>query len=99
MNNKFALQIYNPVGVTEISNLHAARLSNLNGKTIGELSDGVWQHDRTFTELRKTLLKRFPELKIIPYTEFPVGDEIDSAGIGQLVKSKGCDCVIVGNGA
>ena len=99
MKNKFALEVYNPCGSTEISNIHAMRLTTLTGKTIGELSDGIWQHDRTFPELRKNLEKRLLETKIIPYSEFPVGDDIDADGIEEVVKAKGCNCVIVGNAA
>lgn len=99
MKNKFTLEIYNPCGSTEVTSVHAPRLDTLAGKTIGELSDGVWQHDRTFPAIRNSLRNKLPETEIIPYTEFPVGDDIDADGIEEAVKAKGCDGVIVGNAA
>ena len=98
MESKYALEVYNPAGTTEVANVHAPRLDTLSGKTICELSDGIWEHARTFPVIRELLQKRFPDARIIPYTEFPVG-EIDVEGIGEAVKDRGCDCVIVGNAA
>jgi hypothetical protein len=44
------------------------------------------------------LQKRFPDVKIIPYTEFPVGTRgIDDDKIGEIVKGRGCQAVITGN--
>ena len=99
MESKISMEVYNPSGVIEIVNSHAPRLDTLRGKTIGELSDGEYQADRTFALIRRLLQERFPDVKIIPYTEFPVGmARIDSEGIEQLVKGRGCDGVIIGNG-
>ena len=80
---------------------YAPRLSDLSGKTICELSNGkAWEVDRTFPLIRQMLKERFPDIKIVPYTEFPVGvREIDIDDIGDLVAAKGCDAVIGGNAA
>jgi len=97
---EFSMNVYNPGGFTEIINSHAERLDTLNGKTIGELSDGAYEADRTFPVIRRLLQERFPRMKIIPYTEFPVGmAEIDIEGIEEIIIGKGCDAVIVGNAA
>lgn len=96
------IEVYNPGGATEMANSHASRLDTLNGKTICELSNGRWEYSRTFALIRKLLRKRFPDAKIIPYTESPMGPGtggIEDKGIEELVKRKGCDCVIVGNAA
>jgi hypothetical protein len=98
MENKVPLIVYSPAGTVQMTSVHAKRLDTLNGKTICELSDGIWEHDRTFPEIRRMLLQRFPELKIIPYTQLPVGN-IDIEDIGDRVKKLGCDGVIVGNAA
>ncbi len=99
MKSKFAIEVYNPCGTVQVTNRHAPRLDTLRGKTIGELTNGKFQYDRTFPVLRESLQKRFPDAKIIPYTEFPIGaiGVVDVEGIGEIVKAKGCDCVIVGN--
>ena len=100
MKGRISLEVYHPGGVVETVNFHARRLDTLKGKTIGELSDGAYEADRTFTLIRSLLQERFPGLKIIPYTEFPVGmAEIDAEGIEAKVREKGCDAVIVGNAA
>jgi hypothetical protein len=98
LESKFALEVYNPTGIIQVTNVHARRLTTLKGKTICELSDGIWEHDRTFPKIRELLLERFPDLKIIPYTELPIGN-FDIEDIGDRVKKLGCDGVIVGNAA
>ncbi len=100
MRSKFAMEVYNPCGTVQVTNLHAPRLDTLGGKTIGELSNGDWEYARTFALIRELLQKRFPDAKIVPFTEFPMGTlEIDVENIGEVVKEKGCDCVILGNAA
>jgi hypothetical protein len=50
--------------------------------------------------IRESLKKRFPDIKIIPFTEFPSGVAgIDVDNIGDIVAAKGCDVVIGGNAA
>jgi hypothetical protein len=75
-------------------------LSELAGKTICELSDGAWGDYRTFPLIRELLQKQFPTVKIIPYTQFPVGgDKFDIDEIGKIIKDKGCQAAIIGNAA
>ena len=100
MASKFIMEVYNPGGATEVVNSPAPRLDALSGKTICELSNGRWEYTRTFPFIRELLQKRFPDAKIIPYTEFPTGPGaggIEVEGMEELIKGKGCDCVIVGN--
>jgi hypothetical protein len=50
--------------------------------------------------ISESLKKRFPDIKIIPFTEFPSGVAgIDADNIGDVVAVKGCDAVIGGNAA
>ena len=46
------LEVYDPTGVIEVVSQHAPRLADLNGKTIGELSDWIWEDFRTFPAIR-----------------------------------------------
>jgi hypothetical protein len=80
---------------------YAPRLADLNGKTIGEISNGLWESDRIFPRIRDLLQKRFPDIKFVPYTELPSGvDNIqDNENIGDIVAAKGCDAVIGGPAA
>ncbi len=92
------LEVLNPTGAAEITHLHAPRLDTLAGKTIGELWNRSFRGDSTFPLIREALQRQFPGVKIIPYTEFPVGvTEIDSDKTADLIKQKGCQAVIVGN--
>jgi hypothetical protein len=98
MKNKgVGLEVFDPTGAAEVTYLHAPRLSDLNGKTICELSNGLWEAHRILPLIRELLTKQFPEVKIIPYTEFPVGKGgIDNEKIAEMVKKKGGHAVITG---
>jgi hypothetical protein len=93
------LEVYDPTGVIEVVSQHAPRLADLNGKTIGELSDWIWEDFRTFPAIREELQKRFPAVKIIPYTEFPGLYGNDPEAVAKAIVERGCDAVIVGNAA
>lgn len=91
------LEVFDPSGLAGITGSHAPRLSELSGKTICEISNGLWEHQRIFSLIRKMLQKKFPDITIIPYNEFPIGsDHIDTDEIGKIVKEKGCQAAIVG---
>ena len=92
------LEVYDPCGALDTTQTHAPRLDTLAGKTICEVSNASWEDKRTFGRVRELLKERFPDLKVIPLTEFPSGSRyIDVDNIGDLVKEKGCDAAIVGN--
>ncbi|HEV8518591.1 MAG TPA: hypothetical protein VGQ54_08450 [Burkholderiales bacterium] len=85
----------------------APRLDNFDGKTVGEVWNGVYKGNDSFPALREQLKQRYPGLKVIPYTEFPFrygGDTLTqqkefARHIAALAKEKGCDALISGNGA
>jgi hypothetical protein len=92
------LQVYDPTGAIEVTQLFAPRLADLHGKTICEVSNASWEDNRTFPLIRELLQRQFPTAKIIPYTEFPMGiAPIDIDKIGDIVKAKGCQAAILGN--
>ena len=96
------LEVLNPSGSIEEAEpgRHATRLANLSGKTIGEVSNGLWEHDRTFPLIRELLRKQFPDIKFVPYTELPVGSfAIDNDKTADMMAAKGVDAVIGGNSA
>ncbi len=41
------LEVFDPSGLTEVTELHAPRLETLEGKRIGLLPDDMWQAHRT----------------------------------------------------
>ena len=92
------LEVYDPTGGIEITEVHASRLDTLEGKTICELSNDTWQAHRVLPEVRRLLRERFPTAKFIPYTEFPTGNEgIDAERAAELVTRAGAHAVIIGN--
>ncbi len=95
------LEVYNPAGSVETTLLHAPRLDTLAGKTICELSNSLWEHDRIFPVLRETLQKQFPTVKFLPYTEMNLStlDLHDVEHVSKVVKEKGCQAVITGMAA
>ena len=91
-------ELTNRTGGIEITQLHAARLGDLAGKTICEVSVDTWQSHRTFPAIREALQSKYPTAKIIPFTEFPQGMKgIDDDKTAQMVKDRGCQAAIVGN--
>jgi hypothetical protein len=92
------LEVFDPSGIAQDANKfsYAPRLDNLNGKTIGEISNRIWESDRIFPLIRALLKDRFPDIKFVPYTEFPSGlDNIqDNEQLGDIVAAAGCDAVI-----
>ena len=63
------LKVYDPTGAIEVTQLFARRLDDLNGKTVCEVSDGMWEDQRTFALIGQLLQRQFPTAKIIPYSE------------------------------
>lgn len=85
----------------------APRLSTLNGKTVCQVWNGGFLGEVTFPIIAEMLLQRYPGLKVVPYTEFPLstvdlmkpstkaqGLEVIRAALVE----KGCDALITGNG-
>ena len=102
------LTVVSPEGLEAVKRSGPApRLDRLDGKTIAEVWNGVFKGDVTFPIIRAELEKRFPGLRIVPYTEFPHAPATDHPArqralaqeIAALAKEKGCDAVISGNGA
>ncbi len=92
------LEVCDPTGAMEVTEVHASRLEALDGKTICELSNDSWQAHRVLPEVRKLLQEKFPSAKFIPYSEFPVGnDGIDNDKTADLVAKRGCQAVVIGD--
>ena len=98
------LELFDPTGAFEVTQVHAARLDTLEGKTICELWNEAWEGQRTFPLIRELLQEQYPTATFIPYTEFPHGRllspghyDIDTQDATDAVIAAGCDAVIVGN--
>jgi len=102
------MQVVSPAGISAVKITSAApRIDDLNGKTIGEVWNGVFKGDITFPIIRNLLIEKYRGLKIIPYTEFyhlpgsdvPKHQRELAHQIVASAKEKGCDALISGNGA
>lgn len=102
------MQVLSPIGGAVVKERPAApRLGDLSGKTVCELWNGQYKGDHVFPILRELIGRRYPDAKVIPYTEFPLfyaGDTPKlhaefARQLAALAKEKGCDAVITGNGA
>ena len=71
----------------------APRLDTLEGKTIAEVG-GTFKGPETFAVLEELLKQKYPGIRFIPLNELRAEGE----ALGKLLKSKGADAVIAGNG-
>ena len=80
----------------------APGLGDLNGKTVGELWDGVFRGDQVFPILNEELRKKYPGVKIVDHKTLGItyGNVPDYiAKLPALLKEHGCDAVISAVGA
>ena len=82
------------------------RIGKLNGITIGEVYNNHFKGKQMFYKYRELFKQKYPDVKIIPFDEFPIvyvgGDPASQRKIAKkiagLAKEKGCDALISGNG-
>lgn len=92
------LEVFDPSGATEITQLHASRLGSLEGKTVALLSNDMWQAHRMLPMLKEVLETRYEGITVIPETEFPMGNiPIDKEETVDMLVERGADAVIIGN--
>jgi len=99
--------VISPVGLQggEKRNI-SRRLETLNGKTVCEVYNNHFKGEQMFGIYRRLLKDRYDNVKVIPYTEFPLvfvgGDAASQRSaareVAALAKEKGCDALISGNG-
>jgi hypothetical protein len=99
--------VISPVGQPRAQNKGIApRLDSLEGKTIGEVYNHHFKGDQMFGLYRELLKKRYPGVRIVPFTELPAsfvgGDPATHRRVAQevaaMAKAKGVDALIAGNG-
>jgi hypothetical protein len=103
-----AYEVVSPLGepVTESVTM-APRLNTLEGKTICEIWNGGFRGDESFPLIERMLRERYPTVRMIPYSEFPLTTvasfhpekkQETLEALRVKIKEKGCDAVIAGNG-
>lgn len=100
-------EVVSPLGDVTVKTIPvSSNLDTLDGKTICELSVDMYSYDISFPVIREALQQRYTGLKIISHTEFPEitmmppGPEYQKYVENQvaMLKQKGCNAVILGNG-
>lgn len=93
------LEVFNPSGNQEITQLFAPRLSTLEGKTVAFLAcDPVkWQPHRIFPVIMEEFKKLYPTIKFLPMDEFTRSTNISSDSVIKTVADRGADAVITGS--
>jgi hypothetical protein len=98
VDSAVTFEMVDPTGPTEITELFGPRIKELSGKTIGLMNAG-WEGGRTLALIADLLKRKFPNITVIPSTEFPgTRNDVDRPKIVELVKKFGCNAVIIGNG-
>jgi hypothetical protein len=91
------LTVYDPTGAIEVTQLFAPRLADLNGQKICQVSDNMWEADRTFPLIGQLLQRQFPTMKMVSYKDLPAASTDVNPKLVEALKAAGCQGVIVGN--
>ena len=101
-------EVVSPLGEPVVKERYAGRyLDTLNGKTVCEIWNEEFRGEITLSQVRETLRKKYPDVKVVPYTEFP-SSTINRQTTAEMKKTleairvaileKGCDAVITAEG-
>ena len=81
----------------------AARIPDLNGKTVCELWDVLFRGETIYPQVREYIKARFPGVRFIGHSEFGNFHSADErqvhAALPERLRQHGCDAAIVGIGA
>lgn len=81
----------------------AARIPDLNGKTVCELWDVIFRGEIIYPQVREYIRARYPQVRFVDYSAFEnfygPHERAVVAGLGAQLRSHGCDAAIVGIGA
>jgi len=106
MSEEEKYEVVSPVAERHVEMITMApRLDTLAGKTVCELWNESFNANITFSTIRELLKKKYPGIKVIPFTDMPIHHTMEDPGITNApsdaliaaLKGNGCDAVISGN--
>ena len=89
-----------PKSTTKMASL-APPIPDLSGKTICAMRH-TFRADETFQMLEALFREKYDDIKFIPNTEMPDSTSVtpeEAAQLTKVLKEKGCDVLLTGNGA
>jgi len=101
------LAVISPEGLPQSGARGISRhLDSLDGITIGEVYNNHFKGELMFRTYRSQFSKKFKNVKVIPFDEFPIvyvgGDPATQKRVARevaaLAKQRGCHAIITGNG-
>lgn len=102
------LEVISPAGEPAVEEKAiTSSINSLEGKTVCEVWNGSFEGQVSFPIIAEMLRKKFPSVKVIPYTEFPLfpvtslspekkREKLEALRAALIAKR--CDAVIAGNG-
>jgi len=100
-------KVVSPLGESTAKTIAMApRLDTLDGKTVCLVWNYAFKSDVTLPAIADELKKKYPGIKIVPYTALPIAElpepvgtpRKDSEALEAAFKAKGAQAVIAGNG-
>ena len=98
-------EVLSPIGDPGVDELpSAARVKDLNGKTIALLSNDQFRADQVLAAVAEQIKARYPDARVIPWTEFPalsaMGD-VDATlmKVSEALAARRPDAVVSSTGA
>lgn len=92
-----SLDVFNPTGAVDVTNLHASRIPDLKEKTVCLLSVHMWEANRTFPKIKNLLEDKYPSAKVVPHKDLPNLYGVEKDVLMDAIKQHGCDAAILGN--
>jgi hypothetical protein len=90
------LEVFDPFGPVEVTQLFAPRLDTLEGKTIA-YAEGTWMVGTAKPLVLELLQNQFPTLEVVDIPDYTDIMAMPDDQVAGMLKDKGLDAVIVGN--